>query len=175
MSYPLTVLVALSISGLMLLTLYRLRQDRDWRTFAIHFGALLLYLGFLRSVFQFPSYQEIPTARDGTGASLAVVLILYVCMLLGMLAQHGFSRFQRTRTRRKKFDLGVFLAPIFASPIVFIPLLAALQNADLDLSRLDATRMMLFFVAFQNGFFWKEYMDHKREEIRVGDHAVQSA
>jgi hypothetical protein len=85
-------------------------------------------------------------------------------MLLGMAAQYGYNRFEQPKAERKAFDFGLFIAPIFASPIIFIPLLAALQNADLDLTRLTTPKMMVFFVAFENGFFWKEYFDHRRLE-----------
>ncbi len=43
-------------------------------------------------------------------------------------------------------------------------LLAALQNADVDLENLTAPRMIVFLVAFENGFFWKEYFDHRRKD-----------
>ena len=44
---------------------------------------------------------------------------------------------------------------------MFIPLLAALQNTVDNLQNLTAVKMMVFFVAFENGFFWKEYFDHR--------------
>jgi hypothetical protein len=64
-----------------------------------------------------------------------------------------------------KFDFGMFVAPVFASPIVFIPLLAALQNtpAITGTQGFSAVNLMVFFVAFENGFFWKEYFDHRRK------------
>jgi hypothetical protein len=54
--------------------------------------------------------------------------------------------------------------PVLASPIVFIPLLASLQNADPDLSRIDVPGFMIFVVAFENGFFWKEYFDNRKRK-----------
>ena len=56
------------------------------------------------------------------------------------------------------------LAPVLASPIIFIPLLASQQNADLDLSRFDIPRFMIFLVAFENGFFWREYFDNRKKK-----------
>jgi hypothetical protein len=29
-------------------------------------------------------------------------------------------------------------------------------------------RLMIFLVAFENGFFWKEYFDRKRKEVVKG-------
>ena len=86
-------------------------------------------------------------------------------MLLGMLAQYGYNYFVTPKSDRKAFDLGVFIAPVFASPVVFIPLLAALQNADIDLTALTIPRMMVFLVAFQNGFFWKDFFDRQRQTL----------
>jgi hypothetical protein len=81
-----------------------------------------------------------------------------------MLAQHAYARLSKPRRRRRRrFDLGTFLAPIFASPIVFIPLLATIQAAGVDLYRVNGARFMLFLVAFENGFFWKVIFDQRRE------------
>jgi hypothetical protein len=85
-------------------------------------------------------------------------------MLLGMLSQFLYRRFERPQRLRPTWDWGMFIAPVFASPIVFIPLLAAFQNANIDLKDLTAPRLMIFFVAYQNGFFWKEFFDRKQRE-----------
>ena len=84
---------------------------------------------------------------------------------MGMIAQYLYSWLGQPPSKRKtkRFDMGLFIAPIFTSPIVFIPLLAALQNAVVDLQNLTTPKMMLFLVAFENGFFWKEYFDHRQE------------
>ena len=97
------------------------------------------------------------------------MIILYLCMLLGMAAQYAHNRFFLPKAQRPEFDFGLFLAPIFASPIIFIPLLAAMQNAEVDLAQLTVPKMMVFFVAFENGFFWKEYFDHRRQEKQKGE------
>jgi hypothetical protein len=56
------------------------------------------------------------------------------------------------------------LLPMLASPLVFIPLLGAFQNAPVDLMSLTLPKFMVFFVAFQNGFFWKEVVDNFRKK-----------
>lgn len=96
---------------------------------------------------------------------LSFIIILYVCMLLGILCHYFYDLFGRAKGNRSPFDLGLFLAPIFASPLVFIPLLAAFQNAEIDLSNLKIPKFMVFFVAFENGFFWKEVVENHRKEI----------
>jgi hypothetical protein len=89
-------------------------------------------------------------------------------MLLGMGAQFLYRHFEQPQRKRRKFDWGVFLAPVSASPIVFLPLLASFQNSEVDLSKLDVPRLMIFFVAFQNGFFWKEHFDQRQREAERG-------
>lgn len=163
MSYLSTVLVALSLAALTLILVHRGLRDGNWRGLFLHLVGIAGALVFLRWYFGFPSARPIPSPRGEEGLDAVLVLALYGCMLLGMLAQYAFKRFERPQARRKKFDVGVFLAPVFASPVVFIPLLAALQKVELDFSRIDAAAVMVFFVAFQNGFFWKEYFDHRSQ------------
>jgi hypothetical protein len=88
----------------------------------------------------------------------------------GMFAQYLYRYLERPVRYRQKWDWGCFIAPIFASPIVFIPLAAAFQNVDIDLTnpRLKLPQLMIFLVAFENGFFWKEYFDRKRKQLEKG-------
>jgi hypothetical protein len=123
--------------------------------------ALLLNL-----LFGFPRPQS--DVAKGASEDLAFALVLYVCMLLGMASQHLYARLEQPKRRRPRFDWGVFLAPAFASPIVFLPLLISFQNAGMDLSQLTVPRIMIFIVAFQNGFFWKAHFDRRRKEVESG-------
>lgn len=92
------------------------------------------------------------------------VIVLYLSMLAGMACHYFYGLFLLPQRKRSKFDLGAFLAPVFASPIVFIPLLGAFQNTEVDLTQLTLPKFMVFFVAFENGFFWKEVVDNRRKE-----------
>ena len=102
-------------------------------------------------------------------ASPGPLVALYGAMLLGMLAQYLHAFLDRPRRRRRKFDLRLFAAPIFASPIVFIPLLATFeaQAGTSDLSRVP--QVMLLLVAFENGFFWRGYLDTRRQLLEHPD------
>ena len=162
MSSLMTLLLSLSLVALAATAIYRFIQTKNRRPLLAQMLALLLVFAFLRALFDFPAP---PPASKGEGQQeMYLIIVLYACMLLGMLAQYGYGRFSLPRKKCKPFDLGLFFAPVFTSPIIFIPLLAALQNAEIDLTRLDAPRFMAFLVAFENGFFWKEYFDHRREE-----------
>jgi hypothetical protein len=58
----------------------------------------------------------------------AFVVVLYICMLAGMAANHLYDRFASPKPDRQLFDIGNFLAPMLVSPIIFIPLLRVFQS-----------------------------------------------
>jgi hypothetical protein len=154
-----TWITGISLLALAMLASHRYTQTKNTRALLVQLAALALCSAFLYALFDFPFSAE-PASRGGESNDIYFVIVLYACMLLGMLAQYGHTRFSQPQRTRKKFDLGLFFAPVFASPIIFIPLFAALQNSVSDLN----TRVMTFLVAFENGFFWKEYFDHRRAE-----------
>ena len=169
MSALLTFLAGLSLLGLFAIALYKALRFKTWRVFAFHLVILVVCFGFLYALFDFPFVDEL-TSRGSGENEIYLVILLYFFMILGMACQAFYVHFEQPRKKRKKkkFDFGSFVAPVFASPIVFIPLMAAMQNADIDLSELTLPRMMVFFVAFENGFFWKDLIDHRRKE-QFGD------
>lgn len=159
-----TLLVGISLLALTFMAIYRLLKQKNWRIFLLHLSALIVCYWLLNAYFDFPNPAPTPRGENDT----SLVFVLYCWMLLGMLAQYIYRRFESAEKRQKKFDIYLFFAPIFASPIIFIPLLAALQNANIDLTRLETPQIMVFLVAFENGFFWKEYFDHRRSEKSEG-------
>lgn len=164
MSITLVSVGVISLLGLTAIGVYWLVTTRNWRLFVLMLGIVGAGAFFLTE--ESLVALGAPRARGSRDSSqdVYVVIVLFMCMLLGMLAQYGFKRFEGSRETRQPVDWANLLAPVFASPIVFVPLLGALQNADIDLRRLDAVRIMVFFVAFENGFFWKDYFDHRRRD-----------
>lgn len=153
--------------GLFVQGAVRARANKDWQPFWLGTAALAAFAAFLNWLFGFP-FPENPQAK-GPGEDFALVAILLVCMLVGMLAQvfyHHFSLPRQKRLRRK-IDWGQFFAPACASPIIFVPLMVTLQNANIDFKAMTAPKMMIFFVAFQNGFFWKALFDRKQKELET--------
>jgi len=161
MSTLLMGLCSISLAGLGLLAVYRFFTSAQKRILPllIQLAAIAVGGGILYTLFWAPK----PIIVRSPGNEVYFVIVLYGCMLLGMLAHYLYAHFEQPKAERKqaKFDFGRFIAPIFTSPIVFIPLLAALQNTVDNLQNLTAVKMMVFFVAFENGFFWKEYFDHR--------------
>jgi hypothetical protein len=175
MSTPLLIAIIISLLGLFSLALFSYFRHRQLIRFVLHVFLLLICAFFLYFYF----FRAALTARGTEGGNdVAFVIVLYLFMLLGMLAHHLYTRFTLPATDRPKFDFGLFVAPIFASPIIFIPLLSALQNANIDLRQLTTAKLMVFLVAFENGFFWKEYFDHRRQQKAEGKneafHATQN-
>ena len=101
-----------------------------------------------------------PVATRG-GDDVASVVLCYFCMLLGMMAEYGYSKAERGELKFK-FELMPFLMPIFASPIVFIPLLSLMTEDAMSGGAFTRAKLMVYLVAFQNGFFWKSFFEQRR-------------
>lgn len=166
--YPTLVVVAAMV-GTLLLGIVRARRDGEWTRFALEGTGLALFAGLLYWLFGFP-FPTTDAVPKGPTDDIVLGVALFVSMLLGMLGQVLYRHFSlpASTRRRRRIDWGRFLAPVCASPIVFMPLMVALQNANIDLQALTAPRMMIFLVAFQNGFFWKEHFDRQRADAQKG-------
>ena len=99
-----------------------------------------------------------PSATRGAD-EIASVAFCYVCMVLGMMAEYGYSKAEHGEF---KFELMPFLMPIFASPIVFIPLLSLMTEEAMAGGAFTRAKVMVYLVAFQNGFFWKSFFEQRR-------------
>ncbi len=95
----------------------------------------------------------------GQAVPWGTVGLLYLAMTLGMVAQYFYF------STRRKFRWRPFIKPFLASPIVFIPLVSAYQNALTSLDAFELGDLMLLLVAFQNGFFWKVVFDKREEQL----------
>jgi hypothetical protein len=154
---------SLGLLGLAVAGIIR-RKDRYALGLAVlAFGGLLLLLISSHIVFLPWEAKITPCGGEAEGT---LIFWLYLSMLAGMLAHYGYVSLERPRGRRRKFDLGVFLAPIFVSPIVFLPLASVLEATDPI--QANASRLVLFLVSFENGFFWREFFDN-RSRARSGE------
>jgi hypothetical protein len=145
--------------GLLGLVAYGVIRRKDRYVFGLAIlalGGLLLLLISSKAVL-LPWAEKI-TSRGGESEG-TLILWLYLALLAGMLAHYGYVSLERPRGRRRKFDLGVFLAPLFVSPIVFLPLASILEATDPV--QASASRLVLFLVSFENGFFWREFFENR--------------
>lgn len=155
-------LVALSLAALLAISTYRFAQERNAPAFGIQLAALAV-LGFILFSLFFPS----ATAKSGDEVQWAFVVVLYLFMILGMCGNYAYEHFSVPLEKRaeKEFDFGLFVAPVFVSPIIFVPLFAAFME-ELQDPQMTHAKVMVFLVAFENGFFWKAYFDNKRKEVK---------
>jgi hypothetical protein len=112
-------------------------------------------------------YAVAPRAVQTRGASdeMVAIVICYLSMVLGMMAEYGYTQAERGN-KKLEFELMSFLMPIFASPIVFIPLLTLTSEVAMG-GAFTRPKLMVYLVAFQNGFFWKSFFEQRRAEAKV--------
>jgi len=131
--------------------------NRGWR---LGISAAFLAAGI--GVYTLTAPAAVETKGGGPREVIAVVFC-YVSMVLGMAAQY-FYRQAEAGARKLRFKPIEFLMPIFASPIVFIPLLTISTDAAMN-GPFTQARLMVYLVAFQNGFFWKNFFDEKKPPL----------
>ena len=160
MSATLAFVLSISLAAMAGELLYRIAmKDREARlvprVITLLAAATILFL--LR-----PSQVD----KMGSIAETASMIICYAAMLLGMAAEYGYSIAERrTRGETTTFDMLTFLMPIFASPIVFIPLLTLTSELGAGGGAFTRARLMVYLVAFQNGFFWKQLFEQRRQTV----------
>jgi hypothetical protein len=125
-------------------------------------SAVLVGLAVAVYVLAFPGDIE---AKGPVEETVAVVFC-YLSMVAGMVAQYYYKQAERGDTKFT-FEPMEFLMPIFASPVVFIPLLTI--TTDISLSGpFTKSKLMVYLVAFQNGFFWKSFFEQLRQKVAEG-------
>jgi hypothetical protein len=159
-----TTTVAVAFVGLATRSTLVLARQRKPGPFVASIATLVVVAVILHRLFGFPIVHPISASKSLTPNELPVIGVLFACMVAGMLAHWLYVWLEVSPGKRPGFDLGLFLMPVLVSPIIFIPLLAAQLNTDLDLSRLDVPHFMILPVAFENGFFWKEFFDNRKQK-----------
>jgi hypothetical protein len=112
-------------------------------------------------------YAVAPRAMQTRGAAdeIVAIALCYMSMVFGMMAEYGYAQAERGN-KRLEFDVMSFLMPILASPIVFIPLLTLTSEVAIG-GAFTRPKLMVYLVAFQNGFFWKSFFEQRRAEAKV--------
>ncbi len=149
MSKLLTTILIVSYIGFLFGVLYRYVVSRKPGHLIISLVFLIILFIFLNLAFGFPRIIE---TKDAVEEVISIVLC-YIFMLLGMVAQYFYIQAESGH-KKIKFELLPFLMPIFASPIVFIPLLTLLENIH-STGAFSKSKLMIYLIGFQNGFFWK--------------------
>jgi uncharacterized membrane protein YjgN (DUF898 family) len=158
-----TTIVGLLTCLLLVLIVWHYVRSRRWPSLVLSLVGLFFYVLLLRLLFGFPAaHLEIAKGPAHTNF-LLLTLAMFTCMVLGMAAE-SLYHYLDTPADKRQFDLGTFVKPFLVSPLVFMPLAASLENSNLDLSQFDAPRLMVFLVAFENGFLWRGYFSRKLAE-----------
>lgn len=154
MSGWVSLVLVVSLVGLIAELIYR-ALTRTGRL-GPRMAAVLLAVGVLAFV------QPSSVATMGAEDDVAPLVLCYVAMILGMLAENGYAQAERGGTRLT-FRPMALVMPILASPIVFIPLLTL--TAEMSGGAFTRAKLMVYLVAFQNGFFWKTFLDQRRAQV----------
>lgn len=157
MSTSLTNILVFSFIAVLAGLTYHYIKSRNWKAWAFSLIIVGICALLLNRFFSFPQ----PIETYGPAEETVALVIAYLSMLIGMAAQYFYYQ-AKNGQRRFKFSLLSFLMPILISPIVFIPLLSIVQEMGFEGGAVTKSTMILYFVAFQNGFFWKEIFERQQ-------------
>lgn len=151
MSPIITYLLIIFLGLFCLFIIIELIISRAVKRFVIQGVILLGVVFFLRVATGFPATR---VAFGGITPIIAIG-IMFVCTLIGIAAHYFYYM-------KEKFIWRTFLKPLVISPIVLLPLIGSVQGT----SGVESVQMISFGVlAFQNGFFWKEVLEHAKSQI----------
>ena len=162
---PLDGLLLLSSTGAAAVVLYLALRTRRPRVIVL----TLLIVAVSAWIVYSAAPATAGTRGDGDTATL---IISYVAMILGMTAHTLYAEAEKAR-KRLRFRWLPFLMPILASPIVFIPLVSIAGEVPAVGGAFTQAKVMVYLVAFQNGFFWKHFFDQRMQAPAAG-RAVRS-
>jgi hypothetical protein len=129
---------------------------------ARHVVRALVGAAVLGTVLWWIYFATFPPAGRGRGdGESAALVISYVSMVIGMIAHYVYAKAEKGETTLR-IEWMPFLMPILASPIVFIPLVSIAGEVSSTGGLFERARLMVYLVAFQNGFFWKHFFDQRR-------------
>ena len=142
------LLCAVVLYGIILI--YELITRRRIKGFVLKALILCFVVVYLHAVTGFPT----PKRAFGGGSSFVPIVAMFCCVILGMVAHYFFYL-------KGRFSLKTFIRPFLISPIVLLPLMGSMKgNAELESLEFFAFAIL----AFQNGFFWREVLEHAKPE-----------
>jgi hypothetical protein len=162
---PLIGYILTVISGVAVIVFAALQYQRDSRPGKLitQIAAVVLILSAVVYFLGLPG-KLIPKGPEENQKFLAAIAAIYVSIVLGMLAESFYKWFGKPKAkRRRKFDWGPTIQPLFVSPILLIPTIGAFQNANIDLMNLGFPSLMILLTAFEKGFLWRHYLAKSAE------------
>lgn len=126
---------------------------------------LVLLVVIYYTLFSFPFIKDDLVAKGEEQTDLLFLIVLYFFLIFGMLSEYIFKLLSKPKKKRKKFDIGVLIAPLFISPITLIPLISAFQSVEtVSYSGLNTQNIMIFLIAFEHGFLWKSILGNRQNK-----------
>jgi drug/metabolite transporter (DMT)-like permease len=158
MPRELAIILMASAIGVIVTVAYRDIMRRRPRRFL----PTVVLVGVALGVYAFALPEDVEA--KGTVDETAAIVFCYLAMVSGMIAEYFYTQAEHG-AKKLTFEPMNFLMPIFASPIVFIPLLTITSDIAIG-GAFTKAKLMVYFVAFQNGFFWKGFFEQRREKAR---------
>jgi len=151
MSPIITYLLMIFLGLFGLFIVIELITSRSVKRFLVQAIILFVVIVILKTTTGFPA-----TSRAFGGISpLNAIGVMFVCTLFGIAAHYFFHL-------KGKFSWRTFLKPLVISPIVLLPLIGSVQGN----TNIETFQLISFgFLAFQNGFFWREVFEHAKTQI----------
>jgi hypothetical protein len=146
-----TYLLSFFLGVFFLIIIIELAINKGIKNFLIQIIILMAVIIFFHVTTGFPK----PVYGFGGISPLINIGIMFICTILGIGAHYIFYL-------EEEFKLVNFLKPLVISPIILLPLLGSVKGG----SQLEPMQVVSFgFLAFQNGFFWKEVLKRARAKI----------
>jgi hypothetical protein len=146
---PLITYLLIGFLGLYLLfIIVELLLNRLFKRFLIQGICLIAVLVILYTTTGFP----VPRTTFGSVSPILTLVFMFIATILGIAAHYLFYL-------KDKFSWISFIKPLIISPIVFLPMVGSVQGT----ARLEYIQLLTFSIlAFQNGFFWKQVLEHAK-------------
>jgi hypothetical protein len=134
------------------------QQSARKRSAALFLGSIVVLVVLLWAYILYAPGSEIEAKAATSPTPWRMVLLMYVAMLFGIVAQaYYFTEDTGPAARTSSFKAAL------ASPIIFIPLISSYQSSLMNLGAFSIPELMILLVSFQNGFFWKVVFDKQAE------------
>ena len=130
------------------------------RDYKVLVGEILLSILLISIFFLTPTTTSggMVSFGEDDESLLSIILLLLGFVILGMIGNYFFHL-------KTKFHWLTFVKPMFISPIVLVPFIGLIGHEKIDASQ----AVSLAFLAFQNGFFWKEIYNKTQGAIKTSE------
>ena len=161
MTRPMLLLSFISVFMITVFVFIDFKKTKTIKSLLIKLIVIVGYSFFLNKLI---CQNNVLISKGGSHNHFLYLFLLYISMIFGMFCQFWYKKYSLPKKERKKLDYATFIRPIFISPLIFMPIMSAFNNIKLDLSNITNGNIMTLFIAFQNGFFWKEILDNRKKD-----------